>query len=95
MVCVPPVRLDVVQVAVRVFPVPERVRAEQPLIDEAPSTKLTVPVGALPVTLAVSVMLAPSAAGLSELASAVVVPGSTTTCARPALVEDALLPSPE
>lgn len=83
------------QVAVRVFPVPERVRAEQPPIDEAPSMKLTVPVGALPVTLAVSVMLAPSAAGLSELASVVVVLGSTTTCARPALVEGALLPSPE
>lgn len=38
-----------------------------------PSVKLTVPVGALPVTLAVKVTLAPSADGLAELTSVVVV----------------------
>ena len=35
MLCVPVVRALVVQVAVRVLPVPERVLAEQPLIDAA------------------------------------------------------------
>ena len=95
MVCTPTERLDVVQVAVRVLPEPESVRAEQPLIDDAPSTKLTVPVGALPVTLAVSVTLAPDAPGLSELASVVVVPGSVTTCANSALADPALDALPE
>ncbi len=84
-----------VQVAVRVLPVPDRVRAEHPLIDVPPSRKLTVPVGAFPVTLAVSVTLAPVAAGLRELASAVVVLANTTTCERPVLVEGVLLASPE
>ena len=45
----------VVQVAVRVLPVPDRVRAEHPLIDVPPSRKLTVPVGADPATEAVNV----------------------------------------
>ena len=71
MLCAPVVRPVVVQVAVRVLPVPERVRAEQPLIELPPSRKSTVPVGADPVTLAVKVTLAPCEAGLSELASEV------------------------
>jgi hypothetical protein len=93
MLCVPAVRLDVEHVAVRVFPVPESERPEQIVVP--PSTKLTVPVGAFPVTLAVSVMLAPSAAGFAELASEVVVAGAVTTCDRTVLVEAELLTSPE
>ncbi len=93
--CVPTPSVLVVQVAVRVLPVPDRLRAEHPLIDVPPSRKLTVPVGAFPVTLAVSVTLAPAAAGLRELASAVVVLGNATTCERPGLVEGALLALPE
>ena len=95
MLCVPPGRLDVVQVAVRVFPDPESDLAEQPEIDVPPRVKFTVPLGADPVTVALKVTLAPTADGLSELASVVVVPASVTTCERPALVEGALPPSPE
>ena len=95
MVCAPTERLDVVQVAVRVFPEPESGRDEQPLIDDAPSTKLTEPVGAFPVTLAVSVMLPPDEDGLTELASVVVVLGSVTTCATSALVDAVLDALPE
>ena len=48
-----------VQVAVRVFPLPERVLAEHPLIVFPLFLKATVPVGAAPVTLAVNVTLGP------------------------------------
>ena len=40
-------------------------------IDVPPSLKFTLPVGALPVTVAVNVTLAPAVDGLSELASVV------------------------
>ena len=52
----------------------------------------TVPLGALPVTVAVSVMLAPSVDGLSELASVVLLAALLTVCVRMGLV-DALLPA--
>ena len=71
MLCVPNARPLEVQVDVRVFPLPARVLPEQPRIGVPPSTKLTVPVGALPVTDAVNVMLAPCEDGLCELVSAV------------------------
>lgn len=73
MLCFPTVRAFVVQAALRVLPVPVRAIAEQPLIELAPSLKSTLPVGALPVTLAVNVTLAPEADGLAELVSVVVV----------------------
>ena len=95
MLCVPAGIVVVVQVAVRVFPEPESVLAEQPEIGVPLRVKLTVPLVAFPVTLAVNVTLAPDAAGLSELASAVVELANATTCERPALVEDELLASPE
>jgi hypothetical protein len=47
----------VAQLAVRRSPVPESATALQPPIDAAPSRKSTVPVGALPATVAVSVTL--------------------------------------
>ena len=50
MLCVPAVSADVEQVAVRVLPLPASATAAQPAIDAAPSLKLTVPVGAEPVT---------------------------------------------
>ena len=50
----------VLQVAVRLLPLPASATALQPLIEAPPSLKLTVPVGALPVTVAVRVTLAPA-----------------------------------
>ena len=65
-------KLLVQHVAVRVLPLPASATAAQPAIDVAPSLKLTVPVGAVPVTVAVNVTLAPDVDGFSELASVVV-----------------------
>ena len=59
--------------AVRVLPLPASATAEQPLMELAPSMKLTVPVGDVPVTLAVKVTFAPMVEGLLELVSEVVV----------------------
>ena len=94
MLCAPDARLVLVQVAVRVFPVPERLLAAQPVIDVPPSTKLTVPVGADPVTLAVNVTLAPSEDGFSELVRPVVVLTLPTICATGALLDAPLPASP-
>ena len=60
MLCVPTASADVEQVAVRVLPLPVSATAAQPAIDAAPSLKLTVPVGAEPVTVAVKVTLVPT-----------------------------------
>jgi len=83
MLCVPAGRLLVVHAALRVLPEPASATALQPAIDEPPSVKLTLPVGAVPVTVAVNVTLAPTGAGLSELVTMVVVgaaePGVTYT----------------
>ena len=73
MLCVAMLRLPVAQVAVRILPEPVSATAAQPAIEVAPSKKFTVPVGALPLTVAVKVTLAPTVDGLSELASVVVV----------------------
>ena len=78
----------------RVLPLPASARAEQPLIDVPPSVKLTLPVGAEPVTLAVKVTLAPDDAGFSELASDVVVAADPTTCAKDELLDPALFALP-
>lgn len=94
MLWVPDASVVLVQVAVRVSPLPARGLAEHPEIDVPPSTKLTVPVGAEPVTLAVSVTLAPSAAGLRELARLVVVPSALTTWVIAELLDAALPASP-
>jgi hypothetical protein len=47
--------------------------APQPVIVVPPSVKATVPVGAVPATVAVNVTLAPTTDGLAELVSVVVV----------------------
>ncbi len=72
----PAARLLVVQAAVRVLPLPDRARLVQPVRAEPPSARLTLPVGLLPVTVAVRVTGVPTVDGLSELASVVVVAGS-------------------
>jgi hypothetical protein len=94
MLWVPTARLDVVHAAVRELPLPLNATAEQPEIAVPPSLKSMLPVGALPVTVAVSVTLAPIAAGLAELARPVVVAGRLTTCDSALLVDAALLASP-
>ena len=55
--------------------------APQPATVLPASVKFTVPVGAVPVTLAVNVTLAPSVDGFAELVSVVVVglPGPSAT----------------
>ena len=73
MLCVPAVSAAVAHAAVRLFPLPESATAEHPVIDVAPSLKLTDPVGLLPVTVAVKLTLVPKVDGLGALASAVVV----------------------
>ena len=83
--------MDVAQTAVRVLPLPVRAAAEQPAIDAVPSLKLTLPVGAKPVTDAVNVTLAPTVDGLPELERVVDV-ADLTTCDS-ALLVDATFPA--
>ena len=78
----------------RELPLPLNATAEQPEIDVPPSWKLTLPVGALPVTVAVSVTRAWDDAGFAELARPVVVPATATTCDSAPLVDVALLALP-
>ena len=71
--------------------------APHPTIVVAPSVKLTLPVGAAPVTVAVNVTLAPVGAGLRELDSVVVVGANEpllTTCDNALLVDVAFAASP-
>ena len=79
--CVPAPSALLVHCAVRVLPEPLNTTAPHPATVVPASVKLTVPVGAVPVTLAVNVTLAPSAEGFVELASVVVVglPDPTAT----------------
>ena|SRR5207248_11631005 len=74
MLCVPAVNAPVAHAAVRALPLPERATALQPPIELPPSLKLMVPVGLLPVTVAVKVTVAPLFEGLSELTNTVLVP---------------------
>jgi hypothetical protein len=55
------------------LPAPLNATAAQPLIDVPPSVKLTLPVGFVPLTVAVNVTVVPTVAGLAELATIVVV----------------------
>src|SRR6266568_5166871 len=82
MLCVPVLKALLLQVALRVLPTPLSAAAPQPVSVLPPSVKLTLPVGALPLTVAVKVTLAPTVDGLAELVSVVVVaavpPGAET-----------------
>ena len=73
MLCVAAVSALVLHAAVLLLPLPASAMALQPLIELAPSLKLTLPVGLLPTTVAVKVTLAPTTDGFAELASVVVV----------------------
>jgi hypothetical protein len=95
MLCVVALNVDVLQAAVRVLPAPVSATAPQVAMVIPPSVKLTVPVGALPVTDAVNVTLVPTIAGFAELETAVVEDPEFTTCESVALLDAALPPSPE
>ena len=91
MLWVPAVRAEVEHAAVRVLPLPVSATAEQPEIDVRPSLKLTLPVGATPMTVAVNVTVAPTVDGVPEVARVVDVV-ALTTCDN-ALLVDATLPA--
>src|SRR5512139_3734084 len=74
MVWLPTAKPPLLQVAARVLPLPAKAPAVQPLMALPPSVKLTVPLGALPLTVAVKVTLCPNALGLADELSTVVVP---------------------
>ena len=93
MLRVPAASADVEHAAVRVLPLPASATAEQPAIETPPLVKLTLPVGAAPVTDAVNVTLAPTADGLAELASVVVL-APLTTCDSALLTDGTLVVSP-
>ena len=96
-VCVPAVRLLTVQRAVLVVDLPflASATAAHLLIVLVPSVNATVPVGALPVTLAVKATRAPTVDGLSELARVVVlVVLLPIACDSGGLAEPALAASP-
>ena len=85
----------VVHFAVRVLPDPAvKAIAEQPLIEVAPSVKLTVPVGDTPVIVAVKVTLEPAVDGVSEVARVVALVALLTVCESVVLVETAFVVSP-
>jgi hypothetical protein len=90
----PAVRADVAQVAVRVLPEPVSAAAEQPEMDVDPSLKFTVPVGEVPLTVAVKVTLLPTVEGVSDVAMLVVLPEALTACDRAALFAPVLEASP-
>src|SRR6266542_760422 len=74
MLCVPAARLAVLHVAVFELALPAgSATAPQPVSVVPSAVKPTLPVGALPVTVAVKVTFAPTVDGLSELLSVVVV----------------------
>src|SRR5208283_3319073 len=77
MECVPWLSVLLLHCALRVLPEPTSATPAQSEV--SPSVKLTLPVGLLPVTLAVNVTFAPTVEGLTELASAVVVGGRPAT----------------
>ena len=96
MLCVAALRLLVLQVASFALAEPAgRATALQPEIALPPSVNATVPVGAVPLTVAVKVTFAPTVDGLAELASVVLVDALLlTTCAKVGLVEPLLPASP-
>jgi len=94
MLCVPTVSELEAQVAVRTLPLPVRETAEQPESELAPSLKLTLPVGALPVTVAVKVTLVPAVDGVSEVPNPTVLVALLTVWVSVALPDGALEPSP-
>ena len=75
MLCVPMPRPLLLHVAVRELPLPDNAAVEQPASGVPPSVKLTLPVGAVPLTVAVKVTPVPTTAGLAELDTVVPLAG--------------------
>src|SRR6266702_1235538 len=94
MLWLPTARLAVVQVAVRILPMPLSAAAAQPAIEVAPSLKFTVPVGAVPLTVAVKVTFAPAVEGESELPIPIVLVSLLMVWESAALLELAFAASP-
>ena len=95
MACVPALRVDVLQLAVRVLPAPLSATAAQPAMVAPASVKLTGPVGAVPVTEAVKVTFPPTIDGLLALATPVVeAVVALTTCESGELFDAAFELSP-
>ena len=84
-----------VQVAVRGLPEPVSAAVLQVLMIVPPSVNLTVPVGALPLTVAVNVTLVPINVGFAEVEMVVVECARFMTCDRGALLDAAFPASPE
>ena len=95
MLWLPTARLALLHVAVLLFAAAggQRHRAAA-AIALPPSVKATLPVGAVPVTVAVKVTLVPTTDGLAELASAAVLVALLTVCVSVLLVEPLLPASP-
>jgi len=87
-------RPEVAQEAVRALPEPLTTAAEQPAIDVEPSLKFTVPVGDVPVTVAVNVTLLPTVEGVSDVAIPVLLPVPLTVCDSVALLDPVFPASP-
>jgi hypothetical protein len=96
MLCVPTLRLLVLQVTILELLEPAgNVTAPQPLNVVLSAVKATLPVGALPLTVAVKTTLAPTNDGLPELARLVLLAVVLlTTCDNVALVDPLLAASP-
>jgi hypothetical protein len=94
MVCVLTLSVPVVHAAVLLLPLPASATALQPAIEAPPSLKSTLPAGAVPVTVAVNVMLVPNVDGFLELTTPVVLVALLTTCETAVLPEALLAASP-
>ena len=94
MLCVATLRLLVAQVALRILPEPASAAAAQPAIEVAPSLKFTVPVGAVPLTVAVKVKLVPAVEGVNEVPIPVVLVAPLTVWESAALLDVAFAASP-
>src|SRR5205085_8798043 len=94
-VCVPEASVAVVHEAVRELPEPVKPTALQPEMLAPLSVNATVPVGDVPVTVAVKVTAAPGEDGFAELTSAVLLvvipPGIDTVTVSAVAVADTTL----
>jgi len=93
--CVAAPSAPVVHFAVRLSPTPaSAIAAEHPVIEAPPSLKITDPVGAVPLTVAVKVTATPALDGVSEVTRSVELTTLLTVCESAGLVETALVASP-
>ena len=96
MLCGPTARPAVLHVAVLLFALPAgSATALQPLSVAPSALNATLPVGAMPATVAAKDTLPPTTDGLVALATAAVLVALLTVCASVLLVEALLPASPE